>query len=81
MSRRRPIRPLEVLLVLPDGALVTPPEAAELLGCSEQWLYLLRSTGAGPAVFRQGSLVRYPLGELRRWVTLNTARVETTEVA
>jgi predicted DNA-binding transcriptional regulator AlpA len=81
VKRKHPTRPLEILLALPDGALVTPPEAAAFLGCSEQWLYLLRSTGAGPSVFRHGNFVRYPLGALREWVARHTAHREASEVA
>ena len=72
MKRKHPVRSLETLLSLPDGALLSPPEAAAVLCCSEQLLYLLRSTGAGPAVFKHGNLVRYPLGSLRRWVDSKT---------
>jgi len=41
------------------GRLLTPSQAAEFTGLSNQTLANMRSTGRGPAYFKVGKYVRY----------------------
>jgi hypothetical protein len=52
---------------LPDRALVSSRQAAAYLGCSAQWLAVLRMRGAGPAYIKCGSWVRYRVTDLDAW--------------
>jgi hypothetical protein len=64
---------------LPKSALVTGRDAAEYLGCSIQWLAVLRMRRAGPAYIKHGSWVRYRLADLDAWA--NQHRVPTRDAA
>ncbi len=57
--------------------LLTTPEAAVVLRVSTVTIKRLRSSGRGPAYVRLGRLIRYPVGDLRRWI--NAKRVISTE--
>lgn len=56
-----------------ESALLTIAEAAEHLGVSRRTLERRIAAGA-LAVFRDGSVVRVPGAELRRYVAAHTAR-------
>jgi hypothetical protein len=53
---------------LPPSALINPRDAAVYLGCSRQWLAVLRMKGTGPAYHKHGSWVRYRVADLDAWV-------------
>jgi hypothetical protein len=53
---------------LPPSALVNPRDAAAYLGCSRQWLAVLRMKASGPAYHKHGSWVRYRVADLDAWV-------------
>lgn len=57
--------------------LLTTPEAAVALRVSTVTIKRLRSSGRDPAYVRLGRLIRYPIGDLRRWINAN--RVISTE--
>ena len=57
------------LLEGPDDMLLRTPEAAALLGMSQQWLETGRSSGYGPKFTRIGSRsVAYQMGDLRAYL-------------
>ena len=60
-------------------ALVDSRQAASYLGCSRQWLAILRMQHAGPAYIKHGSWVRYRIADLDTWV--NRHRVATGDAA
>jgi predicted DNA-binding transcriptional regulator AlpA len=64
---------------LTKSALVDSRQAAQYLGCSRQWLAILRMQHAGPAYIKHGSWVRYRIADLDTWVTKN--RVTTSDAA
>jgi len=57
--------------------LLTTPEAAVALRVSTVTIKRLRSSGRGPAYVRLGRLVRYQVGDLKRWI--NAKRVISAE--
>jgi hypothetical protein len=68
------------LHALPKTALVGSRQAATYLGCSAQWLAVLRMRHAGPAYIKHGAWVRYRISDLDTW--LDRHRVATgSEVA
>jgi len=58
--------------------LLTTPEAAVALRLSVITMKRLRTSRRGPAYVRLGRLVRYRIGDLRRWINAN--RVVSLEV-
>jgi hypothetical protein len=60
---------------LPAEAMIDSRQAAVYLGCSRQWLAVLRMRRAGPAYIKHGSWVRYRIGDLAAWALLH--RVST----
>lgn len=64
---------------LSQAALLDSRQAAQYLGCSRQWLAILRMQQAGPAYIKHGSWVRYRVADLDAWV--NRKRVPTGDVA
>jgi hypothetical protein len=52
---------------LPQSAIVDSRRAAAYLGCSRQWLAILRMRQAGPAYLKHGSWVRYRIIDLDSW--------------
>jgi predicted DNA-binding transcriptional regulator AlpA len=64
---------------LPHSALINPRDAAVYLGCSRQWLAVLRMKGTGPAYHKHGSWVRYRVADLDAWVEKH--RVHTAGLA
>jgi hypothetical protein len=68
------------LHVLPKSALIGSRQAASYLGCSAQWLAVLRMRHAGPAYIKHGAWIRYRVSDLDAWTELH--RVATgSEVA
>jgi predicted DNA-binding transcriptional regulator AlpA len=57
--------------------LLTPPEAALVLGVSERQLSRMRERGTGPEVVRVGNQPRYSPAALREWLA---AKVEHERV-
>ena len=62
-----PKRSLAELLTLPGGALVTSDEAARLLALPLKSLENKRWRGDDPPARKLGALVRYAMGDLRRY--------------
>jgi predicted DNA-binding transcriptional regulator AlpA len=62
-----------------NAALVDSRQAASYLGCSRQWLAILRMQHAGPAYIKHGSWVRYRVADLDSWI--NRHRVPTGDAA
>ena len=54
-----------------SNLLLTTPEAALALRVSTVTMKRLRGSGRGPAYVRLGRLVRYRIGDLRRWINSN----------
>lgn len=52
---------------LPKTALIGSRQAAFYLGCSAQWLAVLRMRQAGPAYIKHGTWVRYRVSDLDAW--------------
>lgn len=52
--------------------LLTPKEAAELLGYAPATLAMWRYTGDGPEYVKSGKNVRYTPESLERWITAHT---------
>lgn len=52
---------------LPKTALIGSRQAAAYLGCSAQWLAVLRMRNAGPAYIKHGTWVRYRVSDLDAW--------------
>ena len=48
--------------------LLTPRETAAYLGSSVSALSQYRALGIGPAYFKIGKMVRYPLSEVNKWL-------------
>lgn len=69
-------RDLEKLTALPEGALLSRPEAAAVLGSSISTLARWACEGRGPPFMQIGpsGFVRYEIGALRRWIAAHTAR-------
>lgn len=55
------------LHALPKSALVGSRQAASYLGCSAQWLAVLRMRHAGPAYIKHGAWIRYRVSDLDAW--------------
>jgi len=56
---------------LPKSALIGSRQAASYLGCSAQWLAVLRMRHAGPAYIKHGAWIRYRVGDLDAWTELH----------
>ena len=54
--------------------LLTPRETAKHLRCSERKLERHRLVGDGPPFVKIGAAIRYPLGELEKWLAERTHR-------
>ena len=52
--------------------LLTPRETAQYLRCSERKLERHRLVGDGPPFVKIGAAIRYPLGELKKWLAERT---------
>ncbi len=63
------------LHTLPKSALIGSRQAAAYLGCSAQWLAVLRMRHAGPAYIKHGAWIRYRVGDLDGWT--EKLRVDT----
>ena len=55
------------LHALPKTALLGSRQAAAYLGCSAQWLAVLRMRRAGPAYIKHGAWIRYRVSDLDDW--------------
>ena len=55
------------LHALPKTALIGSRQAAGYLGCSAQWLAVLRMRRAGPAYIKHGGWIRYRVSDLDTW--------------
>jgi hypothetical protein len=67
------------LYSLPKEAMLDSRRAAAYLGCSRQWLAVLRTRHDGPAYIKHGAWVRYRVGDLAAWALQN--RIPTTPEA
>jgi hypothetical protein len=56
---------------LPKAALLNGRQAATYLGCSAQWLAVLRMRHAGPAYIKHGAWIRYRVSDLDAWTELH----------
>ena len=61
------ISDLQAGLIVVERLLITPSEAAEMLGISRATLYRVINRGGFPLI-RVGRCSRIPVTELRRWV-------------
>ena len=61
-----------------DELLLTPKQAAELLGVSLSWLAKSRLRGDGIPYTKLGRSIRYTLGAIRTFLKLNT-RLSTSD--
>lgn len=52
---------------LPPSALIDSRQASAYLGCSTQWLAVLRMRHAGPSYIKHGSWIRYRVSDLDAW--------------
>lgn len=59
---------------LPKTALIDSRRAAAYLGCSAQWLAVLRMRQAGPAYIKHGTWVRYRVSDLDAWTEQHRVR-------
>jgi hypothetical protein len=59
------------LHTLPKSALLGGRQAAAYLGCSAQWLAVLRMRHAGPAYIKHGAWIRYRVADLDSWTDLH----------
>jgi predicted DNA-binding transcriptional regulator AlpA len=66
---------------LPCTALINARQAAAYLGCSVQWLAVLRMQGRGPAYHKAGSWVRYRVSDLDAWVAQHRVATATESAA
>jgi predicted DNA-binding transcriptional regulator AlpA len=65
-------------LATSEDLLLTPKEAATMLGVSVSWLAKARLRGDGPRFVKIGHAVRYPLSYLRDYIRSRT-RSSTSE--
>jgi predicted DNA-binding transcriptional regulator AlpA len=65
-------------LATSEDLLLTPKEAATMLGVSVSWLAKARLRGEGPRFVKIGHAVRYPLSYLRDYIRSRT-RSSTSE--
>jgi hypothetical protein len=68
------------LHTLPKSTLIDSRQAAAYLGCSAQWLAILRMRQAGPSYIKHGAWIRYRVADLDSWterhrISLNSERV------
>ena len=54
-----------------EDRLISSKEAAAVLGCSPDWLERGRCYGYGPIYRKVGRLVRYRVGDLRAYLSVN----------
>lgn len=66
---------------LPKAALIDSRQAAAYLGCSAQWLAVLRMRQAGPAYVKHGNWVRYRVADLDGWTEHHRVATGTENVA
>jgi hypothetical protein len=62
------------LHTLPKTALIDSRHAAIYLGCSAQWLAVLRMRQTGPAYIKHGAWVRYRVSDLDAWAEHHRVR-------
>jgi DNA-binding transcriptional regulator YiaG len=67
-------RPVAALEALRHKMLLTPAEAAELIGVPAGTLRNWRNMGKGPDVVKQGNKVLYPVKALEKWAEVNRVR-------
>jgi predicted DNA-binding transcriptional regulator AlpA len=65
-------------LATADDPLLSPREAAPVLGLSVSWMAKARLRGDGPRYVKIGHAVRYPLSYLREYIRSRT-RSSTSE--
>lgn len=59
---------------LPKTSLIDSRQAAAYLGCSAQWLAVLRMRQTGPAYIKHGAWVRYRVSDLDAWTEQHRVR-------
>lgn len=69
------------LHTLPKTALLGSRQAAAYLGCSAQWLAVLRMRRTGPAYIKHGAWVRYRVSDLNAWTEQHRVATGTENVA
>jgi len=62
------------LHALPKTALIDSRHAATYLGCSAQWLAVLRMRQTGPSYIKHGAWVRYRVSDLDAWTEQHRVR-------
>jgi len=76
--QRKDTKVTKTTLATGDDPLLTPKEAAPVLGLSVSWLAKARLRGDGPRFVKIGHAVRYPLSYLRDYIRSRT-RSSTSE--
>jgi hypothetical protein len=66
---------------LAQTALVDSRQAAAYLGCSAQWLAVLRMRHTGPSYIKHGSWIRYRVSDLDAWTDLHRVTTGSQAVA
>ena len=56
------------MLMADPGQLIAVEKVAELLACSPRHVYRLADAGRLPRPRKIGSLVRWPVAEIRKWI-------------
>jgi hypothetical protein len=69
------------LYLLPKTALIGSRQAASYLGCSPQWLAVLRMRRAGPDYVKHGSWVRYRVSDLDAWTERHRISTDSGKAA
>ena len=70
-----------MLHTLPKSALLGSRQAAAWLGCSMQWLAVLRMRHAGPAYIKHGSWIRYRISDLGDWTERHRISTDSGKAA
>jgi hypothetical protein len=69
------------LYALPKTALIGSRQAAAYLGCSAQWLAVLRMRHAGPAYIKHGTWIRYRIFDLDAWTERHRVATVSADAA